>query len=102
MGILMGILIGFEKKSILDKSDPFSELNKIPLGPNRTHRIVYSKINFKVEICTDFRYSIGILILSVSKVLSSILYNNHYYRDFLNTVTKSTITVCVVIIYCTQ
>ena len=35
----------------MDENDPLPELNKIPLGHNRTNGVVYSKINFKVEIC---------------------------------------------------
>ena len=34
----------------MDKKDPLSELNKIPLGHNRTNGAVYSKTNFKVKI----------------------------------------------------
>ena len=34
------------------ENDPLSKYNKIPLGHNRTDGIVYSKINFKVEICS--------------------------------------------------
>ena len=36
----------------MDEKDPLSEKNKIPLGHNRTNGVVYSKINFKVEICS--------------------------------------------------
>ena len=36
----------------MDENDPLSEQNKIPLGHNRTEGAVYSKINFKVEICS--------------------------------------------------
>ena len=32
--------------------NPLSEQNKIPLGHNCTNGTVYSKINFKVEICS--------------------------------------------------
>ena len=35
----------------MDENDQLSALNKIPLGHNRTNGAVYSKINFKVEIC---------------------------------------------------
>ena len=37
---------------IIDENDSLSEYNKIPLGPNRTNGAVYSKIYFKVEICS--------------------------------------------------
>ena len=42
----------FEKKNFMDENDSLSEYNKIPLGHNRTNGAVYSKINFKVEICS--------------------------------------------------
>ena len=41
-----------EKKYIMDENDSLSEYIKIPLGHNRTNGAVYSKINFKVEICS--------------------------------------------------
>ena len=41
-----------KKIYFIDENDPFSELNKIPLGHNRTNGTVYSEINFKVEICS--------------------------------------------------
>ena len=37
---------------IMDENDALSEYNKIPLGHNRTSGAVYSKIYFKVEICS--------------------------------------------------
>ena len=40
------------KKIIMDENDVLSEYNKIPLGHNRTNGAVYSKIYFKVEICS--------------------------------------------------
>ena len=42
----------FEKKHFMGENDSLSEYNKIPLGHNRTNGAVYSKINFKVEICS--------------------------------------------------
>ena len=36
----------------MDENDPLSEKNKIPLSHNRTIGAVYSKIDFKVEICS--------------------------------------------------
>ena len=43
----------FNKKNyIMDGNDSFSEYNKIPLGHNRTNGAVYSKIYFKVQICS--------------------------------------------------
>ena len=44
----------------MDENDPLSKYNKIPLGHNRTNSAVHSNINFKVEICMHFRYSIVI------------------------------------------
>ena len=40
------------KSLIMDENDTLSEYNKIPLGHNRTIGAVYSKIYFKVEICS--------------------------------------------------
>ena len=37
---------------IMDENNALSEYNKIPLGHNRTNVAVYSKIYFKVEICS--------------------------------------------------
>ena len=37
---------------IMDENDALSEYNKIPLGHNHTNGAVYSKIYFKVEICS--------------------------------------------------
>ena len=37
---------------IMDENDALSEYNKIPLGHNRANDTVYSKIYFKVEICS--------------------------------------------------
>ena len=37
---------------IMDENDALSEYNKIPLGHNRTNGAVYSKIYFKVGICS--------------------------------------------------
>ena len=42
----------FEKNYIMVENDPLSEYNKIPLGHNLTNGAVYTKINFKVEICS--------------------------------------------------
>ena len=43
----------FLKKNILwKKKNSLSENIKIPIGHNRTNGAVYSKINFKVEICS--------------------------------------------------
>ena len=42
-----------KKKIIMNENDALSEYNKIPLGHNRTNGAVYSKIYFKVEICSS-------------------------------------------------
>ena len=34
----------------MDENKPLSESNNIPFGHNRTNDVIYSKINFKVEI----------------------------------------------------
>ena len=39
-------------KKNMDENDALSEYNKIPLGHNRTNGAVYSKIYFKVGICS--------------------------------------------------
>ena len=36
----------------MDEKDALYEYNKIPLSHNRTNGAVYSKIYFKVEICS--------------------------------------------------
>ena len=41
-----------KKNYIMDENDSSSKYNKIPLGHNRTNGAVYSKIYFKVEICS--------------------------------------------------
>ena len=48
----MGNAAYFWKKFIMDENDALSKYNKIPLGHNRTSGVVYSKIYFKVEICS--------------------------------------------------
>ena len=42
----------FGNKFIMDENDALSEYKKIPFGHNRTSGAVYSKIYFKVEICS--------------------------------------------------
>ena len=41
-----------KKKYIMDENDSLSEYIKIPLGHNHPNGVVYSKSNFKVEICS--------------------------------------------------
>ena len=50
--ILKGECSVFKKKFIMNENDALSEYNKIPLGHNRTNVAVYSKIYFKIEICS--------------------------------------------------
>ena len=61
----------------MNKSDPLSEEETIPLGHNHTNGAVYSGINVNVEICSALYIFDGhpmlqpiSLILSVSKILS--------------------------------
>ena len=49
---LKGNEANFKKKYVMDENDASSEYNKSPLGHNRTNGAVYSKIYFKVEICS--------------------------------------------------
>ena len=41
-----------KKIFLMDENDALSEYNKIPLGHNLTNGAVYSKIYFKVKICS--------------------------------------------------
>ena len=49
---LKGNAAYLKKNVIMDENNPLSKYNKIPLGHNRTNDVVFSKINFKVEICS--------------------------------------------------
>ena len=49
---LKGMQRNFEKNYIMGENDSLFEYIKIPLDHNRTNGAVYSKINFKVEICS--------------------------------------------------
>ena len=49
---LKGNATYLKKKYFMDENNSLSEYIKIPLGHNRTNGAVYSKINFKVEICS--------------------------------------------------
>ena len=48
----MGMQRIFGKKYIMDGKDSLSEYIKIPIGHNSPNGAVYSKINFKVEMCS--------------------------------------------------
>ena len=63
----------------MDKNDALSEYNKIPLGHNRTNGAVYSKIYFKVEICSAHK------IFDSHPALILLNPNNHYNHGFPNT-----------------
>ena len=41
-----------KKNYIMHENDSLSEYNMIPIGHNGTNGAVYSKITFKVEICS--------------------------------------------------
>ena len=73
----------FEKNYIMDENDSLPEYIKIPLGHNRTNGAVYSKIYFKVEICSYFSYSIVIRASIPALILLNP--NNHYNHGFPNT-----------------
>ena len=49
---LKGNAVYLKEIYIMDENDSLSEYNKIPLGQNRANGAVYSKIYFKVEICS--------------------------------------------------
>ena len=49
---LKGNAAYLKKYYIIHENDSLSEYNKIPLGHNRTNGAVYSKIYFKVQICS--------------------------------------------------
>ena len=50
--ILKGNAAYLKNIYIMDENDALSEYIKIPLGHNRTNGALYSKIYFKVEICS--------------------------------------------------
>ena len=60
----------------MDENDSLSEYIKISLGHNRPNSAIYSKISFKVEICSS-RASIPALTLRNP--------NNYYNHGFPNT-----------------
>ena len=66
----------------MDENDSLSEYNKSPLGHNRTNSgAVYSKIYFKVEICSALDRSSG----ASFPALILLNPNNHYNHSFPNT-----------------
>ena len=78
----MGMQRIFIFSYIMDENDALSEYNKIPLGHNRTNGAVYSKIYFKVEIC-----SAHYIFVVIPRFISLILLNpnSHYNHGFLHT-----------------
>ena len=74
----------FEKNYFMDENDSLSEYIKIPLGHNRTNGAVYSKINFKVELCSAlWLFDSHPALLFPRKILRN--HNNHYNHGFCNT-----------------
>ena len=71
----------FEKNYIIDENDSLSEYNKILLDHNRTNGAVYSKINFKVEICSALSlFDSHPALLFLALILRNP--NNHYNQGF--------------------
>ena len=71
----------------MDENDPLSKYNKIQLDHNHINGAVYSKINFKFEICTlDIRWT------SHASFPTPILLNpnNHYNHGFHTLLTATT------------
>ena len=73
----------------MDKNDPLSEYNNIPVGHNHTYGVVYSKVNFNVEICSAFQIYENHLTLHIPRAnsTSSLILlnpNNHYNHGFHN------------------
>ena len=68
---------------IMDENDALSEYNKIPLGHNRTNGAVYSKIYFKVEICSAHSIFDSHPTLHFPLILLNA--NNYYNHGILNT-----------------
>ena len=66
----------------MDENDALSEYNKIPLGHNRTNGAIYSKIYFKVEICSA--HSI-VIPRFISRAIILLNPNKHYNHGFPNT-----------------
>ena len=81
----------FGKNYIMLENDSLSQYNKIPLGHNRTNGAVYSKIYFKVEICSalsKFDSHPTLILLNPNKHYNhgfpNTFDNNHYvYSDYL-------------------
>ena len=68
----------------MDENDSLSEYNNIPLGHNRTNGAVYSKIDFKVEICSALSVFDSHLGASFPALIL-LNHNNHYNHGFPNT-----------------
>ena len=71
----------FEKNYIMHENDSLSEYNKIPLGHNRTNGAVYSKIYFKVEICSALSKFDSHPTLSALILLNPNKYYNHGFPN---------------------
>ena len=70
---------------IMDENDTLSEYNKISLGHNRTNSAVYSKIDFKVEICSAHVLDIRKSSHASFPALILLKPNNHYNHGFHTT-----------------
>ena len=66
----------------MDENDTLSEYNNIPLGHNR---VVYSKIYFKVEICSAHYIDIRKSSHASFPALILLKPNNHYNHDIPTT-----------------
>ena len=71
-----------KKNYIMDENDSLSKYNKIPLGHNRTNGAVFSKIYFKVEICSAHIQESSHASFPALILLNP---NNHYNHGFPNT-----------------
>ena len=74
----------------------------IPLGHIRTNSAVYSKINYKVEICSAIRYRFSIANTVCFKNPKLNPYNHYSLGTVVFITLLTTITVYVVTIYCAQ
>ena len=84
---------------IIDENDSLTEYNKIPLGHNRTNGAVYSKIYFKVEICSALSIFDSHPTLHLPRLYCSILITI-ITTVFLTLLT--TTTMFMMTIYCAQ
>ena len=67
------------------ENNPLSEQDKIPLDHNCTNGAVYSKINFKVEICSQCSALYIFDSLALFPALIRLNPNNPYNHGYHNT-----------------